>query len=40
MVKLNKEPTLIQTMGERSHHIILEKYDVEKVNTHMLKELL
>ena len=39
MVKLIEEPTLIQTMGEKSHHIILEKYDVKKVNQTMLREL-
>lgn len=36
MLKFIEEPHLISQMGERSRQIAEEKYDVEKVNEHML----
>ena len=37
--KLINQPNLIITMGQRSRQIALEKYDVNVVNTHMMKEM-
>lgn len=40
MCKLIQNPQQIEMMGQYSRDIILEKYDVKKVNAQMLKELL
>jgi glycosyltransferase involved in cell wall biosynthesis len=37
--KLIRQPNLVTKMGQRSRLIALEKYDVNVVNTHMMKEM-
>lgn len=39
MQKFIEQPELINTMGKRSRQIAEEKYDVNKVNKHMLQEM-
>src|SRR5690625_545182 len=39
MLKFIEQPSLAVTMGKRSREIAEEKYDVNKVNAHMLKEM-
>jgi len=39
MLKFVESPELIARMGRRSRQIVEEKYDVNKVNEHMLKEM-
>ena len=39
MLKFLEQPNLIVDMGKRSREIAVEKYDVEKVNKHMLMEM-
>jgi len=39
MLKFVEEPELIASMGSRSREMAEEKYDVNKVNAHMLKEM-
>ena len=39
MLKFIEQPELIGRMGERSRQIAEEKYDVNKVNQHMLREM-
>lgn len=39
MLKFIEKPDLIVRMGSRSRKIVEEKYDVNKVNQHMLKEM-
>lgn len=39
MLKFIEQPMLISRMGERSREIAVEKYDVNKVNEHMLIEM-
>lgn len=39
MEKLINQPNLVEKMGQRSRQITLEKYDVNVVNIHMMKEM-
>lgn len=39
MLKFVEQPELITRMGQRSRQIAEEKYDVDKVNAHMLREM-
>jgi glycosyltransferase involved in cell wall biosynthesis len=39
MEKIIVQPELIQKMGQKSREIALNKYDVNAVNAHMLKEM-
>ena len=39
MLKFVEQPELISRMGKRSRQIAEEKYDVDKVNAHMLREM-
>lgn len=39
MLKFINQPELIHTMGKRSRQIAEQKYDVRKVNNHMLQEM-
>jgi glycosyltransferase involved in cell wall biosynthesis len=39
MLKFVEQPELIARMGERSRQVAEEKYDVDKVNEHMLREM-
>lgn len=39
MTKFIGDPNLVEIMGKNSRQIILEKYDVRKVNQHMIKEM-
>lgn len=39
MTKFIESPSLISTMGRNSRKIALDKYDVDKVNAYMLKEM-